>query len=379
MCVVTNRRDMERSSSKCALSTKCMMLEFLPADLVLIIMTFALLECCDGDNFDLRCARVYFKNAATFNVTHRYFNQFCFASSVTIPDSFTSLGNNCFDDFSHWYYQRSGRGYYWRKELNLNKKLINVTLPKALTSIGNYCFCNCSTLASITLPESLTSIGSNCFYGCVTLASITLSESLTRLGAACFYGCSKLASITLSVSLTRLGDYCFSGCSTLASITLPETLTSLGDYCDSACSTALRGASRCGAKWCVALASPGRLTCSQTPRSAATSASSKQPRRSSIGVTSRSTTTLPFTSSERARFFFLYIYFFMLQQFDGARVQRHQRCSSTCRHIMPSGLSLPSLRSSSPPPPIHPTLRHVFLVSKIKTLYGRAREKKRQR
>ena len=182
---------MKCSSNDRAYSTPCTMLE-LPVEIVLLIVTFALLECCDGDKFD---PRVYFKIAATFNMTHLYFHKFYCASSIKLPESLTSLASNCFYG---------------------SVTPANITLPESLTSLGNYCFSGCSKLASITLPQSLTSIGHNCFSDCSALVSITLPPSLTSLGHFCFLNCSALVRITFPPSLTSLGNGCFEGCSALA-------------------------------------------------------------------------------------------------------------------------------------------------------------------
>ena len=41
--------------------------------------------------------------------------------------------------------------------------LTSVTIPDSVTSIGGYAFMNCSCLTSVTIPDSVTSIGYNAF------------------------------------------------------------------------------------------------------------------------------------------------------------------------------------------------------------------------
>ena len=43
--------------------------------------------------------------------------------------------------------------------------LTSITIPNSVTSIGNCAFYGCSSLTSITIPNSVTSIGSSAFYG----------------------------------------------------------------------------------------------------------------------------------------------------------------------------------------------------------------------
>ena len=43
--------------------------------------------------------------------------------------------------------------------------LTSVTIPNSVTSLGNSAFCNCSGLTSVTIPNSVKSIGDLAFYG----------------------------------------------------------------------------------------------------------------------------------------------------------------------------------------------------------------------
>ena len=133
-----------------------------------------------------------------------------------IPNSVTSLGNDCF-------FGCSG--------------LISITIPNSVTSLGDDCFSGCSGLTSITIPNSVKSLGESCFRDCSSLTSLTIPNSVTTLEQGCFFGCSSLTSITIPNSVTSLGEWCFGGCSSLTSITIPNSVTSLGDYCFSYCSS----------------------------------------------------------------------------------------------------------------------------------------------
>ena len=131
-------------------------------------------------------------------------------TSVNLPSTVTSLGNNCFQNCS---------------------KLASIDLPN-VTSLGTRCFMSCSNLASIGLP-SVTSLSESCFYKCTGLTEINL-PSATSLGMSCFSGCNGLTSINIP-NVTSLGSYCFANCSALTSIELP-LVTSLDNYCFQNCS-----------------------------------------------------------------------------------------------------------------------------------------------
>ena len=128
-------------------------------------------------------------------------------TSITIPDSVTSIGSNTFSGCSG---------------------LTSITIPKSVTSIGSYAFSDCSGLTSITIPDSVTSIGSNAFSDCSGLTSITIPDSVTSIGSSAFRGCSGLTSITIPYGVTSIGDEAFSGCRGLTSITIPGSVTSIG-------------------------------------------------------------------------------------------------------------------------------------------------------
>ncbi|MGM9644362.1 MAG: leucine-rich repeat domain-containing protein, partial [Eubacteriales bacterium] len=124
-------------------------------------------------------------------------------TSITIPDSVTSIGKAVF-------YKCSG--------------LTSITIPDSVESIGDYAFTYCSSLASITIPNGVTSIGEYAFTYCSSLASITIPDSVTSIGEYAFYGC-PFPIITIPNGVTRIGNGAFSGCSKLTSITVDEQNT----------------------------------------------------------------------------------------------------------------------------------------------------------
>ena len=128
-------------------------------------------------------------------------------TSITIPNSVTSIGNAAFDGCS---------------------SLSSITIPNGVTSIGSYAFYNCSSLTSITIPNSVTSIGNAAFYNCSSLTSITIPNSVTSIGKGTFWGCSSLTSITIPNGVTSIGHRTFEDCSSLNSITIPNSVTSIG-------------------------------------------------------------------------------------------------------------------------------------------------------
>ena len=91
------------------------------------------------------------------------------------------------------------------------KGLTSITIPDSVTSIGSSAFSGCTGLTSITIPDSVTSIGSSAFSGCTGLASITIPNSVMSIDNLAFFGCTSLTSITIPDSVTSMGSQVFNG------------------------------------------------------------------------------------------------------------------------------------------------------------------------
>jgi uncharacterized membrane protein len=136
-------------------------------------------------------------------------------AAVSLPNSITSLGENCFNGCD---------------------QLTSINIPTGITSLEDNCFNGCASLTSMTIPQGVTSLGNNCFSGCSSLSGITIPDGVASFGEYCFSGCSVLTNITIPTSVSSLGKYCFDRCSRLASITIPDGVTSLEDGCFFSCS-----------------------------------------------------------------------------------------------------------------------------------------------
>lgn len=95
--------------------------------------------------------------------------------------------------------------------------LTSVTIPDSLTSIGEYAFFWCTNLINISIPGGVTSIGYQAFAGCENLQSVSIPSSVTSIGNYAFYGCIRLETLSIPSSITSIGSEAFSNCDSLTS------------------------------------------------------------------------------------------------------------------------------------------------------------------
>lgn len=135
-------------------------------------------------------------------------------SSVTIPSSVVSIGNNAF----------------------LSSGLQSIIIPNSVSKIGKSAFDFCTKLTSIILPDNIVIIEESTFASCSSLTSITIPNGVTSIGEDAFNWCENLSSVTIPSSVISIGDWAFASCG-LASITIPNSVTSIGESAFSGCAS----------------------------------------------------------------------------------------------------------------------------------------------
>jgi hypothetical protein len=110
---------------------------------------------------------------------------------------------------------------------------LSATIPAegTVTFIGDWAFARCNALSNVCLPNTVRNIGAYAFYGCGSLTTVTLPESVNSVGDYAFCGDTTLTNISIPGSVTSIGSHAFSGCRTLRAITVDpfnSTYTSVG-------------------------------------------------------------------------------------------------------------------------------------------------------
>ena len=182
-------------------------------------------------------------------------------TSITLPDSITTVGNSAFANSGIDSLDFLPEGLTRINSNAFNStQITSVSLPSTVVRVETDAFSNCQSLTSIAVSENisywsrtynvpnLTSItvdsnntvyndgnGSNCIIktandelvlGC---KNTTISNTVVRIGDSAFSDCTGLTSITLPDSITYIGSSAFQN-SGLTSINIPKNVNSIESY-----------------------------------------------------------------------------------------------------------------------------------------------------
>ena len=103
-----------------------------------------------------------------------------------------------------------------------NTNLTSVTLPESLTTLGDRAFYTCKSLKTIKIPSGVTAIPDYCFNHCLSLESVTIPEGVTTIGDGAFVGCN-LKELTLPSTVTMIESGAFLSNNRCQSITCNAT------------------------------------------------------------------------------------------------------------------------------------------------------------
>jgi hypothetical protein len=88
--------------------------------------------------------------------------------------------------------------------------LTSIVIPETVTSMGNNVFNGLTTLKRVEYKASL-AIPYSTFFKCTGLTDVVLSNSLKGIGGRAFYGCTFLKSVVIPDSVTTIDENAFYG------------------------------------------------------------------------------------------------------------------------------------------------------------------------
>ena len=177
-------------------------------------------------------------------------------TSVTIPTGVTSIGGSAFYGCSSLtsINVASGNTHYSSIDgvlYNYTQNTLiqcpgaktSVTIPNSVTSIGYSAFNGCSSLTSVTIGNNVTSIGGGAFEDCSGLTTLNFNAINCqdfegyRANGNYYYPFSgtSLTTVNIGDSVQRIPANFVRGCSSLTSVTIPNSVTSIGDRAFSGC------------------------------------------------------------------------------------------------------------------------------------------------
>jgi hypothetical protein len=108
--------------------------------------------------------------------------------------------------------------------------LRDVHIPGSVLRVGDSAFRACTSLANVVVPDRVTSIGPAAFAECTSLVGVALPNSLTTVPAYAFYECRSLSGVTIPDRVTEIGSYAFYACTNLTSAVIPDRVVGIGEY-----------------------------------------------------------------------------------------------------------------------------------------------------
>ena len=185
-------------------------------------------------------------------------------TSITIPPSITSIGNDAFyyfdvtsvyiTDLEAWCNISFGNNFsnplYYAEKFYINgEETTDLIIPNNVTSIRKFAFRGFNYLKSVTIPEGVTYIDDYAFQWCSRLTSAAIPNTVTSIGIYAFDGCTQLSNVTIPNNLGSIGRSAFQNCA-MTSVNIPSSMGSIGWSAFEGCSRLISVNIEDLGKWC---------------------------------------------------------------------------------------------------------------------------------
>ena len=172
--------------------------------------------------------------AGVTNIGSRAFYRRHGLSSVSIPNSVARIGQDAFSACNNDITTIPGVELVDGWAVGNSGRLLGHLDLTMVRGIADHAFYECWAVTSVAMPDNIVNIGDETFYGCSGLTSVTIPERVTIIGDSAFGDCNGLTSVTIPDSVTSIGNSAFSSCDGLTTVTIGRGVTSIGDYAFSA-------------------------------------------------------------------------------------------------------------------------------------------------
>ena len=107
--------------------------------------------------------------------------------------------------------------------------LTSVNIPDSVESIGDEAFHGCSNLQEIYIPDSVFRIGVCAFDGCQNLNKLHISKSIKMIFLGAFYDCKSLSEIVIpdGILIANITASAFGNCNNLKCVYVKKGLTGM--------------------------------------------------------------------------------------------------------------------------------------------------------